>query len=45
MHRRHVALNVCFPHVQDKVKIDYRPVHQQPLDKEMKHIPPMVRSY
>jgi succinate dehydrogenase (ubiquinone) flavoprotein subunit len=30
---------------KDKVKIDYRPVHQQPLDKEMKHIPPMVRSY
>lgn len=32
-------------YVQTKVKIDYRPVHMQPLDKEMEHIPPKVRSY
>lgn len=31
--------------MQDKVKIDYRPVHMEPLDKEMEHIPPKVRSY
>jgi len=28
-----------------KVSIDYRPVHQQPLDKEMEHIPPKARVY
>lgn len=31
--------------MQDKTKITYRPVHMQPLDKEMEHIPPKVRSY
>lgn len=30
---------------KDKVKIDYRPVHMQPLDKEMEHIPPKARVY
>ena len=30
---------------KDKVSIDYRPVHDQPLDKEMKHIPPFARTY
>jgi succinate dehydrogenase (ubiquinone) flavoprotein subunit len=29
----------------EKVKIDYRPVHDQPLDKEMEHIPPKARTY
>jgi succinate dehydrogenase (ubiquinone) flavoprotein subunit len=29
----------------DKVKIDYRPVHLQPLDDEMEHIPPKPRVY
>lgn len=33
----------CCP--QTKVKIDYRPVHMQPLDSEMEHVPPKVRSY
>lgn len=28
-----------------KVTIDYRPVHLQPLDKEMEHIPPKARVY
>jgi len=28
-----------------KVRIDYRPVHMQPLDKEMDHIPPKARVY
>lgn len=28
-----------------KVGIDYRPVHMQPLDKEMEHIPPKARVY
>jgi len=28
-----------------KVKIDYRPVHDQPLDSEMKHVPPVQRVY
>jgi len=28
-----------------KVKIDYRPVHEQPLTKEMKYIPPVARVY
>ena len=31
--------------VQGKVRIDYRPVHDQPLDKEMEHIPPKARVY
>ena len=30
---------------KDKVSIEYRPVHDQPLDKEMKHIPPFARTY
>jgi succinate dehydrogenase (ubiquinone) flavoprotein subunit len=28
-----------------KVKIDYRPVHSQPLDDEMEHVPPKARVY
>eukprot|EP00803_Ostreobium_quekettii_P010649 evm.model.scf_637EXC.1 EVM.evm.TU.scf_637EXC.1 scf_637EXC:32068-41378(+) len=28
-----------------EVKIDYRPVHDQPLDDEMEHIPPFARVY
>jgi len=28
-----------------KVKIDYRPVHLQPLDSEMEHVPPKARVY
>ena len=28
-----------------KVRIDYRPVHSQPLDSEMEHIPPKARVY
>jgi succinate dehydrogenase / fumarate reductase flavoprotein subunit len=28
-----------------EVKIDYRPVHMEPLDEEMKQIPPMQRKY
>ncbi|CAG9462900.1 unnamed protein product [Pedinophyceae sp. YPF-701] len=27
------------------VKIDYRPVHDQPLDAEMEHVPPKARVY
>jgi len=30
---------------KDKVKIAYRPVHMQPLDKEMEHVPPKARVY
>lgn len=29
----------------NKVNIDYRPVHLQPLDNEMEHIPPKPRVY
>lgn len=29
----------------DRVKIDYRPVHMQPLDDEMPHVPPKPRVY
>ncbi len=29
----------------DRVKIDYRPVHDQPMDKEMEHVPPKPRVY
>lgn len=29
----------------NKVKVDYRPVHMQPLDNEMEHIPPKPRVY
>jgi len=28
-----------------KVKIDYRPVHHEPLDAEMKQVPPVKRVY
>ena len=28
-----------------QVRIDYRPVHMQPLDPEMEHIPPKARVY
>jgi succinate dehydrogenase / fumarate reductase, flavoprotein subunit len=28
-----------------EVKIDYRPVHMQPLDSEVEHIPPVARKY
>ena len=31
--------------VQDKTRIDYRPVHDQPMDSEMKHVPPKARTY
>ncbi|KAK9901255.1 hypothetical protein WJX75_002689 [Coccomyxa subellipsoidea] len=30
---------------KDKVKITYRPVHDQPMDSEMEHIPPKARTY
>jgi len=29
----------------NKVDIEYRPVHTQPLDDEMEHVPPKVRVY
>lgn len=29
----------------NKVAIDYRPVHMQPLDNEMAHVPPKARVY
>ena len=29
----------------DRVRIDYRPVHMQPLDDEMPHVPPKPRVY
>ena len=28
-----------------KLSIDYRPVHMQPLDDEMEHVPPKKRVY
>ncbi|AXQ30235.1 succinate dehydrogenase flavoprotein subunit [Solimonas sp. K1W22B-7] len=28
-----------------QVKIDYRPVHMQPLDNDVEHIPPVARKY
>lgn len=33
--------------INDKgaVTVDYRPVHSQPLDAEMEHIPPKARVY
>jgi len=31
--------------VDGKVKVAYRPVHMQPLDNEMKHVPPVTRVY
>jgi succinate dehydrogenase (ubiquinone) flavoprotein subunit len=30
---------------KNKVRIDYRPVHLQPLDSEMEHVPPKARVY
>ncbi|CAL8471082.1 g10624 [Coccomyxa elongata] len=30
---------------KDKVKISYRPVHDQPMDSEMEHVPPKARTY
>ena len=30
---------------QGTVKIDYRPVHNEPLDSEMKQVPPFARVY
>ncbi len=29
----------------EDVKIDFRPVHMQPLDSEVEHIPPVARKY
>ena len=37
------AESVCM--VQGKVRVDYRAVHDQPLDAEMHHVPPGVRVY
>jgi hypothetical protein len=34
-----------FPLPFPQVKIDYRPVHMQPLTAEMEHIPPKARVY
>jgi succinate dehydrogenase (ubiquinone) flavoprotein subunit len=31
--------------VNGRPKISYRPVHDQPLDKEMSHVPPKARVY
>ena len=28
-----------------EVKIDFRPVHMQPLDNDVDHIPPVARKY
>lgn len=36
---------VCVPVAELQVKIGYRPVHMQPLTKEMDHIPPKARVY
>ncbi|WP_029891398.1 succinate dehydrogenase flavoprotein subunit [Polycyclovorans algicola] len=30
---------------RSEVKIDYRPVHMQPMDADVDHIPPMARKY
>ena len=30
---------------KDKTRVDYRPVHMQPLDNEMEHVPPKARTY
>ncbi len=38
-----LSLDTCA--VQDKVRIDYRPVHDQPMDSEMEHVPPKARTY
>ena len=29
----------------DRVRINYRPVHDQPMDNEMEHVPPKPRVY
>lgn len=34
-----------FDDASGAVKIDYRPVHSQPLDAEMAHVPPKARVY
>jgi succinate dehydrogenase (ubiquinone) flavoprotein subunit len=34
-----------FDETSGKVTIDYRPVHSQPLDSEMEHVPPKARVY
>ncbi len=34
-----------FVDAKGKVSVSYRPVHDQPLDAEMKHIPPAKRVY
>merc|ERR1712046_376536 len=34
-----------FDEESSKTTIDYRPVHTQPLDSEMKHVPPVARVY
>lgn len=34
-----------FDETTSKTKIGYRPVHQQPLDDEMDHVPPKARVY
>lgn len=39
------AFSVSRPGPGVQVKIDYRPVHMQPLDNEMEHIPPKPRVY
>ena len=36
-----VAADVAVP----QVSIDYRPVHLQPLDSDMAHVPPKARVY
>lgn len=30
---------------EERVRIDYRPVHDQPIDNEMEHVPPRPRVY
>ena len=32
-------------HGGDDVRIDYRPVHMQPMTEEMEHVPPKKRTY
>ena len=34
-----------FDEASGKVSIDYRPVHSEPLDGEMKQVPPFARQY
>lgn len=35
---------IC-PHARTQVEIAYRPVHSEPLDKEMPYVPPKARTY